>query len=97
MLLSDFQYELPAELIAQHPLADRAAARMLVMNRATGACELRNFHEFPEFVRPGDCLVLNDTKVIPARLRGMRGAAKIETMLIEPGEGARPGKTAAAD
>ncbi len=85
MLLSDFQFELPTDLIAQHPLADRAAARMLVMNRATGACELRSFHVFPEFVRPGDCLVLNDTKVIPARLLGHRAPSggRVELLLIE--------------
>lgn len=85
MHLSDFQYDLPADLIAQRPLADRTAARMLVVRRDTGACELRAFREFPEFVRPGDCLVLNDTKVIPARLFGRRepSGGRVEMLLVE--------------
>ncbi len=72
MLLSDFDYELPEELIAQAPLADRAASRMLVIHRAERRWEDRLFRQFPQFLRPGDCLVLNDSKVFPARLFGRR-------------------------
>jgi len=86
MFLSDFDYELPQELIAQYPVPDRAASRMLVMDRASGACELRMFRDFPLFLRPGDCLVLNDTKVIPARIFGMREktGSRVELLLLEP-------------
>jgi S-adenosylmethionine:tRNA ribosyltransferase-isomerase len=72
MNLAAFDYELPAELIAQEPLADRAGARMLVLHRADGRWEDRRFRDFPEFLGPGDCLVLNDTRVFPARLFGHR-------------------------
>jgi len=72
MLLSDFHYDLPAELIAQQALEDRAASRMLVVYRAESRWEDRRFREFPSFLRPGDCLVLNDSKVFPARLFGHR-------------------------
>lgn len=89
MRVSDFNYELPPELIAQEPLAERGASRMLVMERATGRCGLRTFRDFPEFVRPGDVLVLNDTKVIPARLFGRRASGgRVEFLLVEE---ARPG------
>ena len=70
MLLSDFDYHLPAELIAQTPLADRAGARMLVIDRARGVFEDRMFREFPAFLGTGDCVVLNDTRVFPSRLFG---------------------------
>ena len=84
MRVSDFNYELPPELIAQEPLPERASSRMLVMERATGRCGLRMFREFPEFVRAGDCLVLNDTKVIPARLFGHRASGgRVEFLLVE--------------
>ncbi|MFA4944500.1 MAG: tRNA preQ1(34) S-adenosylmethionine ribosyltransferase-isomerase QueA [Lentisphaeria bacterium] len=100
MRLSEFQYELPPELIAQRPLADRAAARMLVLDRATGECALRTFRDFPSFIRPGDCLVFNDTKVIPARLFARRepSGGRVELLLLEelaPGRWkamARPGR-----
>jgi S-adenosylmethionine:tRNA ribosyltransferase-isomerase len=72
MNLADFDYRLPEELIAQQALADRAAARMLVVYRQEGRWEDRQFREFPEFLRPGDCLVLNDSRVFPARLLGHR-------------------------
>ena len=72
MLLSDFDYHLPEELIAQEPLPDRAASRMLVVIRATGSLEDRAFREFPSFLNPGDCLVLNDSRVFPSRLYGHR-------------------------
>ncbi|MEP7355307.1 MAG: tRNA preQ1(34) S-adenosylmethionine ribosyltransferase-isomerase QueA [Acidobacteriota bacterium] len=72
MLLSDFDYELPEELIAQEPLADRAGARMLVVDRATGRWADRQFRELPEFLRVGDCLVMNNSRVFPSRLLGRR-------------------------
>ena len=72
MDLAEFDYALPEELIAQAPLADRAASRMLVIDRARGAWEDRQFRELPAFLGPGDCLVLNDSRVFPARLFGHR-------------------------
>jgi S-adenosylmethionine:tRNA ribosyltransferase-isomerase len=72
MDLAEFDYDLPEELIAQAPLADRAASRMLVVDRAAGSWEDRWFREFPAFLGPGDCLVLNDSRVFPARLYGHR-------------------------
>jgi S-adenosylmethionine:tRNA ribosyltransferase-isomerase len=70
--LAAFDYHLPEELIAQQPLADRAASRMLVVHRQEGRWEDRWFREFPTFLRPGDCVVLNDSRVFPARLFGHR-------------------------
>jgi S-adenosylmethionine:tRNA ribosyltransferase-isomerase len=72
MDLAEFDYTLPEELIAQTPLADRAASRMLVVDRARGSWEDRQFRDLPAFLRPGDCLVLNDSRVFPARLFGHR-------------------------
>ena len=72
MELAAFDYELPGELIAQEALADRAGARMLVLHRAEGRWEDRRFRDFPEFLGKGDCLVLNDSRVFPARLFGRR-------------------------
>ncbi|HTS28708.1 MAG TPA: tRNA preQ1(34) S-adenosylmethionine ribosyltransferase-isomerase QueA [Bryobacteraceae bacterium] len=72
MNLGDFDYHLPEELIAQAPLADRSASRMLVVHRAENRWEDRQFREFPSFLGPGDCLVVNDSRVIPARLKGRR-------------------------
>lgn len=72
MLLSDFEYDLPEELIAQEPLADRASSRMLVVDRKAGTFEDRSFREFPSLLQPGDCLVLNDSRVFPSRLYGHR-------------------------
>ena len=72
MDLSDFDYHLPPELIAQEPLPDRAASRMLVVDRAAGRWEDRAFRDFPSYLGPGDCLVLNDSRVFPARLFGHR-------------------------
>jgi S-adenosylmethionine:tRNA ribosyltransferase-isomerase len=91
MNVADFDYELPAGLIAQRPPPERTAARMLVLPRGGGACELRTFREFPAWLRPGDCLVLNDTRVIPARLLGERvpSGGRVELLLVEeqaPGE-----------
>ena len=87
MRVDDYDYELPPELIAQTPPASRDASRMLVLDRATGRCELRGFREFASFLRPGDCLVLNDTRVFPARLlarRATAGAGRVELLLLEP-------------
>jgi S-adenosylmethionine:tRNA ribosyltransferase-isomerase len=70
--LADFDYHLTEELIAQEPLADRAASRMLVLDRAARRWEDRTFREFPGYLGPGDCLVLNDSRVFPARLFGKR-------------------------
>jgi len=70
--LAAFDYHLPEELIAQEALLDRAASRMLVVRRAEGRWEDRSFRELPDFLRPGDCLALNDSRVFPARLFGHR-------------------------
>ncbi|HEY7387644.1 MAG TPA: S-adenosylmethionine:tRNA ribosyltransferase-isomerase, partial [Bryobacteraceae bacterium] len=70
MDLAAFDYHLPEELIAQEPLADRAASRMLVVYRSEQRFEDHTFREFPSFLGPGDCLVLNDSRVFPARLLG---------------------------
>ena len=72
MLVSDFDYFLPKDLIAQEPLADRAASRMLHVQRGTGQIRDRKFREFPELLRPGDLVVFNNTRVFPARLFGHR-------------------------
>lgn len=76
MLVSDFHYELPQELIAQEPLPDRAASRMLHLSAATGAFEDKHFRDFPDILRPGDLVVFNNTRVFPARLYGRRGGLK---------------------
>jgi len=69
---SDFYYDLPPELIAQEPLGQRDKSRLLVMNRKTGATDDRSFYELPELLQEGDCLILNDSRVLPARLYGHR-------------------------
>ncbi|BDC50952.1 S-adenosylmethionine:tRNA ribosyltransferase-isomerase [Bryobacterales bacterium F-183] len=84
MLLSDFHYDLPPELIAQEPLPDRSASRMLVVDRATGTLTDRIFRDLPEYIQPGDCVVLNNSKVLPARLYGQREGHRVETFLLEP-------------
>jgi S-adenosylmethionine:tRNA ribosyltransferase-isomerase len=76
MDLAAFDYELPKELIAQAPLADRAASRMLVLHRASGRWEDRAFRDLPSYLAPGDCLVLNDSRVFPARLFGHRAGVR---------------------
>ena len=83
MLLSDFDYHLPDELIAQQPLPDRAASRMLVVDRATGTWEDRLFRQLPSYIAPGDCMVLNDSRVFPSRLYGRRehGTGRVEVFL----------------
>lgn len=85
MKLSDFNYYLPEELIAQDPLLQRDSSRMLILNKNTGHYEHKIFHDLPEYLRPGDCLVLNNTKVIPARLLGSRDGKEdnIELLLLK--------------
>ena len=75
---SDFFYELPEELIAQDPLADRSSSRLLVLDKKTGAFKHRHFSDIIEYLKAGDCLVINNTKVIPARLIGVRIVDDIE-------------------
>lgn len=103
--LSDFYYDLPEELIAQDPLLNRSDSKLMVLNRETGSIEHRHFHDVIEYLNPGDCLVINDTKVIPARLIGEKEGtgASIEILLlkrvdefvwetlVKPGKKARPG------
>ncbi|HLI30205.1 MAG TPA: S-adenosylmethionine:tRNA ribosyltransferase-isomerase, partial [Terriglobia bacterium] len=72
MLLSDFDYRLPADLIAQRPLAERDASRLMTLNRATQTFADRLFRDLPQILRPGDLLVFNNTRVFPARLFGFR-------------------------
>lgn len=99
----DFDYHLPEELIASKPLAERSASRMLVVHRESGRIEHRMFLDFPEYLRPDDLLVLNDTKVIPARVFSDDG--KIELLcldrlspvdwrcLVRPGKRMKPGRS----
>jgi S-adenosylmethionine:tRNA ribosyltransferase-isomerase len=84
MKLSDFNYELPEELIAQEPPAERDGARMLVLHRERGVWEDRWFRDFPSYLQTGDCLVLNDSRVLPSRLLG---EGRSEALLIEPVSG----------
>lgn len=82
---SDFYYELPPELIAQDPLDDRASSRLLVMDKKTGEIRHETFRDLVDYLRPGDCLVLNNTRVIPARLLGVKEDTKaaIEVLLLK--------------
>jgi S-adenosylmethionine:tRNA ribosyltransferase-isomerase len=82
--LSDFDYHLPEELIAQEPPAERDGARMLVLDRASQRWEDRWFRDLPEYLTAGDCLVLNDSRVLPSRLLGQREGGEAEVMLLEP-------------
>ncbi len=107
MNVHDFYYDLPEELIAQDPLSDRSSSRLMVLDKDTGAVEHKIFRDIIDYLNPGDCLVINDTKVIPARLIGEKvgtGAA-IEVLLltrkndlkdtwevlVKPGKKAKPG------
>ena len=86
LLTSDFYYELPQELIAQHPLERRDSSRLMVIDRATGTVEHKHFCDICDYLREGDVLVINDSKVIPARLYGHvegREEAKIELLLLK--------------
>ena len=104
MKTSDFMYDLPEELIAQTPAERRDGSRLLVLDKKTGATEHRHFYDLPAYLRSGDCLVLNDSRVIPARLFGTRptgGAVEIVLLreldgnrwecLTRPGKKMRPG------
>ena len=85
MDLKDFNYDLPEELIAQDPLEDRSSSRLMVLHKDTGRIEHKIFRDIIDYINPGDCLVINDTKVIPARLMGIKedtGAA-IEVLLLK--------------
>lgn len=102
MKTSDFYYDLPEELIAQDPLEDRSSSRLMVLDRETGEVEHHIFKEVIDYLNPGDCLVINDTKVIPARLFGIKEGteAKIEVLLLKRRENnvwetlVKPGKKA---
>jgi len=101
MRVDDFDYELPEELIAQVPLTARDASRLMVLTRRERRVEHRHFRDLPEYLRPGDVLVLNDTRVIPARLAATRPTGgKVEILLLTPRGGdvweclARPGRRA---
>ncbi|MCJ7680470.1 MAG: S-adenosylmethionine:tRNA ribosyltransferase-isomerase, partial [Candidatus Aminicenantes bacterium] len=83
MRLQDFDYDLPAELIAQEPLSKRDSSRMMVLNRKTGEIQHTLFSCFPDFVRRNDLLVLNNSRVIPARLYGRRKDRNIEFLLVQ--------------
>lgn len=100
MKKSDFYFDLPEHLIAQHPMEQRDQSRMLVMDRTTGALSHRHFHDLPDYLNPGDCLVMNNSRVIPARLMGQAEGrtTPIEAVLLtDHGDGVwecltRPGK-----
>ena len=85
MNVKDYDYDLPEELIAQDPLEDRSSSRLMVLDRQTGDVEHRHFTDILEYLHPGDCLVINNTKVIPARLFGVKEdtQAKIEVLLLK--------------
>lgn len=104
MKKSDFYFDLPEELIAQTPLKQRDASRLLLLSRETGAIQHKHFFELPDFLNAGDCLVLNDSRVLPARLMGNRltgGAVEVVLLrdlgggrwecLTRPGRKTRPG------
>lgn len=105
MTTKDFYYDLPPELIAQTPLTDRTASRLLVVNKKTGKFAHKHFYDIVDYLNPGDCLVMNNTRVIPARLYGSKekSGGKIEFLLLKrigidtwevilkPGKKAKPG------
>ena len=100
MKTHDFYFDLPEELIAQTPIERRDASRLLVLNKTTGEWQHRHFYDLPDYLRPGDCLILNDSRVLPARLLGQRlpgGGACEVLLLIDKGDKTwecivRPGK-----
>lgn len=100
MKKSDFYFDLPERLIAQHPLAQRDSSRLLVLDRATGSVSHRHFTDLPDYLNPGDCLVMNNSRVIPARLMGHAEGrtTPIEVLLLTDHGGGlwecltRPGK-----
>ncbi len=91
MKKSDFYFDLPEELIAQTPLADRSSSRLMVLDKVTGDIQHRHFRDVLEYLEPGDCLILNDTKVMPARLHGEREdtGTPVEVLLLKRCEGAQ--------
>ena len=99
MKTKDFWYDLPEELIAQTPLEKRDESRLMVLDRTTGAVTHKHFYDLIDYLRPGDCLVMNDSRVLPARLLGHRptGGA-VEVLLLKDLGGkrweclCRPGK-----
>ncbi len=107
MKTSDFYFDLPEEMIAQDPLMDRTQSKLMVLNKNNGTIQHKHFHEIIDYLNPGDCLVLNDTRVIPARLYGAKEGTggKVEILLLtrlgadrwevlaKPGKKARPGHT----
>ncbi|MBR5228842.1 MAG: tRNA preQ1(34) S-adenosylmethionine ribosyltransferase-isomerase QueA [Firmicutes bacterium] len=107
MLITDFDYHLPMELIAQYPSQKRDEARLLVVDRKTGEVHHKKFYDILEYLKPGDCLVMNDSKVLPARMYGVKKetGAKAEILLIKrkggdrweamvkPGKKLKPGST----
>ena len=102
MNVSDFNYELPKELIAQDPLEKRSESRLMVLDKATGKVTHKHFYDIIEYINEGDCLIINNTKVIPARLYGVKEdtGASIEILLLRRVDGntweclSRPGKKA---
>ena len=102
MDVKDFYYDLPQELIAQDPLEDRSSSRLMVLGKTSGEIIHRRFSDITEYLKPGDCLVINNTKVIPARLYGVKEGteAKIEILLLKRKENdiwetlVKPGKKA---
>ena len=84
--LSDFYYDLPKELIAQDPLEDRSSSRLMHIDRKTGAYEHKKFTDVIDYLNPGDCLVLNNTKVIPARLFGVREKTENNETVLTTGK-----------
>ena len=105
MKVKDFWYDLPQELIAQDPLEDRSSSRLLILDKKTGEIRHDHFYHLRQYLKPGDCLVLNNTKVIPARLYGTkegtgasveilllkRKSADVWETLVRPGKKLRPG------
>lgn len=85
MNVKDFDFELPQELIAQDPLEDRSGSKLLILDKDTGKTEHRIFRDIVSYLNPGDCLVINNTKVIPARLYGVKEGteAHIEILLLK--------------
>ena len=85
MKTSDFKYYLPEELIAQVPVKDRSSSRLMVLDKATGEIEHRIFKDIIDYLEEGDCLVLNDTRVIPARLIGEKESSggRVEFLLLK--------------
>ena len=100
MNINEFDYQLPKELIAQRPLKDRDQCRLMILDRQEKSIEQKKFYDVLEYLKPGDCIVMNDSKVIPARIFGVKEStgAKIEFLLIKRIEGdlwetmVRPGK-----